>query len=286
MSAPLLRLSCCGTVAGLLLLVLWLGGCDNTITPLADEADAFFAVHGFLDAGADTQFVRVEALRPFIMSTADTLDAAVKTTHLETGTEVTWRDSLVTLDDGAQGHLFFAVFAVEAPGTYRLDVMRRDGRGTRAVTRLPDPPHLSVAAPQGDTLQLSQAVTISGLPDPPLNFAMLYRVLSPASTEVDTFSIRYGNNSQPGPQGWQLDIFLKRDQRTILQFLKRPLSDTSVSLRGLGLEVQAPSVEWRDPTGAVNIEQGIGFFGAIGRYVLPWTLPPETVSTMGFVDGQ
>jgi hypothetical protein len=50
-------------ILALLPLVL-LAACDNAIQPLVEGAQTEFSVSGYLDTAADTQFVRLESVRP------------------------------------------------------------------------------------------------------------------------------------------------------------------------------------------------------------------------------
>ncbi len=268
------------------LLLLVLAGCDNEITPLLVEPTAFFAVHGFLDSAADTQFVRVEALRGTVFTAGAPLDATVTSTHAQSGTTVTWRDSLVTLDDGGTGHLFYALFHPEAGGRYHLDVRRADGRGTRATTELPPVPTLRIDAPQGDSTSLSQQITLEGLFEPFNDLRLRYRVSPTGNQAARTLSIRYGQTGRRGPLGWDVQVFLTRDLQLVRRLIDSEFSDTTAGFFGVGVEVELPSKEWKMPDASPNIEQGQGFFGAIGRYVVEWHLDQNAVHTMGFQDLQ
>lgn len=268
-------------------LLAWSTACDDTIQPLADNPESLFAVYGFLDSSADTQFVRVEALRPTVLAMDDTparLDAEVTSTDLDTGEQIPWSDSLVVLDDGSTGHLFFAAFRPRVGGTYRLEVRRPDGRTTHATTQLPPTPDMSVSSPVGDTLNLAQRILLSNLPDRPFQVSMQYQVgRSPG--QRDTFDIAYGNIWKRLSTGWEIEIQLVRDQRIILARLDLDSMDKSVLFYGLNMVVSLLSTEW-NTTPSRNITNGEGFFGAISRTPLSWELTSDDVATIGFIDQQ
>lgn len=265
-----------------LVLALLCCGCDNTLTPFADEPEVYFGVYGYLDMAADTQFVRVNALRPNILdpTLAAPLDAVVTTTDEEQGTVVVWQDSVVTLDDGTFGHLFFARFDVRAGATYRLEVRRPDGRTTTATTNVPPAPSLDVGAVLGDVASLSQQVTLLGVPVQPWRLQMYYTVAEPGETPA-TFEILYGNAGRSTINGWQVEIFLKRDQKSILRSLNRNQTDTSVLFFGLEIEVQEPNAVWDNPA-LSQVEHGHGFFAAMSRVRIPWELTADEVEALGF----
>jgi hypothetical protein len=77
---------------------LW--GCDTEVDVLAEERDPAFALSGFLDAGADTQFVRIERLRPVQDVPDRTLSGTVESTGPDGAVRV-WSDSVLVLEGGA-----------------------------------------------------------------------------------------------------------------------------------------------------------------------------------------
>ena len=48
------------------------------------------------------------------------------------------------------------------------------------------------------------------------------------------------------------------------------------------VEIEQLSAEWQNPELSVNIENGFGFFGAIARYTLSWTLDEADLKRLGY----
>lgn len=131
-------------VAAAVLLV----GCDPTVEAFEDNGRDY-SVFGYLDASADTQFVRVEPLRDgLLIRSPDTLDAQVALTHLGTGRTVPLRDSLFRFLDGATFRNFYTTAVIEPTASYRLEIRGADGTESRAETVVPDtfPPPTVLAA--------------------------------------------------------------------------------------------------------------------------------------------
>jgi hypothetical protein len=272
-------------LAALAALVACCAACDNTITPITDDPEALFAVYGFLDTAADTQFVRVEALRATVLDPGGApLDAEVSSTDLGTGERVTWSDSIIVLDDGTMGHLFFAAFQPRVGNTYRLEIRRPDGRATQATTKIPPVPDVFVSSPMGDTLTLAQRIILKDIRDIPFHVSMQYQVgVEPEQRK--TIDISYENAGDRAATGWQIEIQLVRDRGIILGRLNRVRFDRSVLFFGLNMVVSLLSHEWQaGPT--FNITNGEGFFGAISRAELTWKLTTADVNKIGFVDQQ
>ncbi len=268
------------------LMLLSLAACDNELVPLTDDPDTVFGVYGFLDSDADTQFVRISALRSTILDLNETgsIDAVVEITNLSTGAQTVWRDSLVTLDDGSQDHLFYAPMRVVPGQRYRLEVRRSDGKSTIAEVTMPDIPQLDVRAiiaDPSDTTDWRQSVVLENLFEAPERVSVRYRVGRPMDVP-DTLSIRYEDNQiREIRSGWLVEVLYQRDRRSILRQLSRGLTDSTVVFYGLELEVRLPSPEW-EATFGINIEGGLGFFGAVTNALIPWELTPEEIKLIGF----
>lgn len=274
-------------IALLIPVLVGLWGCANQIEPVA-EGDQFFVIQGFLDADADTQFVRVEPTRTQLEQRADRpLAATVTTTDLMTGQTVTWRDSLVALDDGGTGHLFIGLFRPQAAHTYRFVVTRPDGGTTEAQTTVPAPPGLRTFAPDTTFLgQWLQDVALQGLARPPFRTNVYYRwgTVTP-SDSVEALPeqiIPYRGSGQFNGDEWIIEVRLTRD-------LFQVQGSNRLAFLGVRMEVQLLSPDWpREGEALVfsNVENGLGFLGAKGRYFVSWRVDETVLMQLGYVDRQ
>lgn len=274
------------TVYGFLVgvLVLSLAACDNTIEPFPEEPDAFFSIHGVLNTNADTQFVRVTPIRQtFVLDVDIPVSITVTSTATPSGERVTWQDSLITLQDGSPGRLFFAIMAVEASTTYQLDVTREDGATTTARTTIPDIPNPLVSLPVGDSLRLTQRVTLQGLDGPLQRLAMHYVVAKSASDPVESFKVKYDFDANIPSSSVPVIVELTRDRQLIASRLGLEPTEKTIIFKGLGLEVELWSSEWTVPTSGANIQNGVGFFGSIGHFFPTWTLSSDVIRTIGYI---
>jgi hypothetical protein len=76
--------------------------------PFAENAVGPFAIFGYLDLRADTQWVRLMPIRRNLIPTPDPIDAIVTLEHLGTGRVVMLRDSLFAFTDGKSGGVGYA----------------------------------------------------------------------------------------------------------------------------------------------------------------------------------
>lgn len=278
-SLPPLVASLCGAF-----LLFGSSACDNSIEPFPDETDAYFSIYGALNTNADTQFVRVTPIRQTFVNDTDTNPGfTVSTLALSSGQRVVWQDSLVTLEDESQAHLFFAVMQVEGGITYRLEIKRADDATTVAETTIPDTPNPLVRQPTGDSLHLTQSVTLQGVNNIPQRLAMKYLLATSETAPVEAYDIQYDVDQQSPTGSLPVLVELTRDKRIIVDRLGLRPNDKTLVFRGLEMEVELWSIEWDVPGASVNITNGVGFFGSIGHFFPTWTLSTEAIRTIGYI---
>jgi hypothetical protein len=130
-------------LAAVLVAAALAAGCDDApFEPFAENAVGPFAIFGYLDLRADTQWVRVMPIRQNLLTAPDPIDAIVTLEHLGTGRVVTLRDSLFGFTDRELGgvgyaHNFWTTEPVEPEATYRLVATRSDGAATTATVETP-----------------------------------------------------------------------------------------------------------------------------------------------------
>ncbi len=264
-----------------------LPGCDNTISPLTDDAEKVFAIHGFLDSDSDTQTVRINALTATVLAENPSLhEISIQSVDVQTSEVVTWSDSPVELFDGSIAHLFSGVFTPLFDHTYELQVWRRGEPAAKATTTIPGRPSFFASEPVGDTLQFSQVIFIEGLDAPPLHIAMRYEVSRPNENAITTVFIQYDQDGRLKVNGWEFDAYLKRDQQVVLRDIGWPTDGPAIELRSVGAFVSVQSPEWERIDNPVNLQNAHGFFGSLGRFELQWTLDSSAVGVIGFVDKQ
>lgn len=273
---------CTPRLLGILLLGVF-AACDNTVDLTAENDDLLFAVYGFLDSAADTQFVRVEPVRAAADAGPVPLAAEVTSREEATGVRTVWQDSLVQLDDGSTGTLYFALLRVHPGERHRLVVQRPDGAAMRAVTQVPPAVPLAVEAvtTEGAARDV-QRVTWEGLTRRPHRVSMHYEVAPPEGEDTVVVAIPYEQRGDPVPGGWQFTVLLSRDRETVLRQLDRSGQDSSLVLVRLRMAIDLRSDEWPPTMTPDNVERGTGFFGAVGRIDASWTLDAAATVRIGF----
>lgn len=267
-------------MAALLLMVV-AGACEAPFEPLTRTETEFFAVYGYLDANADTQFVRVSPLRPALDPASTPEGTQVHSVLMPGDARVAWQDSLVQLDDGTTGLLFFAPMRVLPARRYRLEITANGQDLTTATTLVPPAPPLRPGDVRKTAVGFLQDVTWQGVTRPPARPTLAYLVQLPGEATPDTLIVSYSENGRAGNGGWVYPLDLSGDRAEVLTRLNRNLNDTTLVLLGLHMEIEQRSEEWarEEP---VNITNGLGFFGALGRTARTWQLPREDIVDLDF----
>lgn len=129
-------------------LALTIAACDETFVPI-EPSDLQFSVFGYLDASADTQWVRVMPIRPVQVTSPEPLGLTVTLEHTGTGRVVALRDSVFrfpgTPGAGSEGiflHNFWTTEPIEPGATYRFTTAREGG--THSETNVEIPPEYDI----------------------------------------------------------------------------------------------------------------------------------------------
>jgi hypothetical protein len=265
-------------------------GCSNTVEPFSPTT-RHYAIYGFLDANADTQYVRIEATRPNPEQEDQTREdlPTVSLTNVTTNEVVFWQDSTVVLEDGSEALLFWVAYQPEAGQTYRFEVKRSDGAVSSATTRVPDFDQLEVKLPSRTSIgTYEQAVIFDNVSRRPEKITLNYEIAYEPEDDPFPITLDYNVFGVPVQDGWQINVRLTRDRERINSRLSIPpsrvllLHDVSMSIRLLSSDW--PLVESRERV--VNVENGFGFFGAAATHQIGWQLDSLVVTELGFEDVQ
>jgi len=258
-----------------------LSACDDTFAPVTENPTNFFALYGFLNSDADTQFVRVNPVRPMLDPASRPTDVRVFSTQVDTGERLPWRDSLVVLDDGTTGLLFYAPFRATRGSSYLLEVQDAAEHTTEAITEVPLP--LSVRVDSlAQPFEFIQYVTWLNQQHMPAQTTLRYTVAPSPSSPPVQITLPFSDLGRPTAGGWAFAINLSRDRTALLSQLNRPATDSSVILFDLEMEIEQRSEEWLNPNTPFNIQNGFGFWGAISTSTDTWTLAPDDLERVGF----
>lgn len=147
--------SCSSSLAACLCVVV-AAACNESFAPIA-PSELAFSVFGYLDASADTQWIRVMPIRSLKTTSRDALGATVTLEHLGTGLIIELRDSLFRFSpvlapdlgfDGVFLHNFWTLEPIEPGAAYRFSARREGKEPAEAVVEIPRDYEVEVAINQ------------------------------------------------------------------------------------------------------------------------------------------
>lgn len=274
--------------------LLSLTSCSDTFLDPFENDGRYYSLYGFIDASETVHHLRVIQVTRFaeeiLADRPDTrnFDAQVTTTDLTSGETTRWTHQLRQLSDGSYGHIFTGRFLARQGRTYRLEILRSDGKMTTAETTVPRFP---TTIPNPDRLffpyEASPDSSFSArviLPDiaSPWDMTLFYDL---QGLNVEVPYGRVGSRTADG--GWAFDVDMQRDSPLMRSFLNLGPADPLPLLHAITLQIRALDSNW-DPPGGVfdpeilaqpgvmsNVVDGYGFFGSVGLYQYTWIAPPQ-----------
>jgi hypothetical protein len=118
--------------------------CDDSFSPI-EPSGLQFSILGYLDASADTQWIRVTPIRPVAATSPDPLGARVTLQDLGTNHIIELRDSVFRFNssdpelgsDGVYIHNYWTTERIEPGASYRLSVAQDGKAPAEAVVEVP-----------------------------------------------------------------------------------------------------------------------------------------------------
>lgn len=267
---------------------LVLSSCDDAVEAVRTDGKAF-TLYGYLNPKADTQAVRVFPIDEILEAEdRDQVDGLMTSTNLETGSKVTWRDSLVTYLDNNQGHVFYSPSRVEFDTPYEVNILRSsDGAITKATTQTPPLVDDSIEIVRDTGTDIEARVLWKDAPRLQ-NVKVRYKMLVELLGEIiDTFFlVDYVAEEVVAGSDWQISLQLDDDARQIFRTLNRP-QGSRLTLCEVNIEALVTNREWNPPNGDYdpdvlvqpgifsNVENGFGFVGSGYNQTTVW-LPDST----------
>ncbi|MEX2600860.1 MAG: hypothetical protein WD355_04385 [Balneolaceae bacterium] len=144
---PPFRRTCHDFLILLFISGLLLAGCNEVFEPWQENDSYHYSIYGFLDASADTQWVRVMPVRQDLFLEPNPIDVTV-TLGKSGSEEVTvLNDSLFRYEQGTYAWNFWTTLDLEPNETYRLTATRSDGKFSFSDVTIPQDfptPYISI----------------------------------------------------------------------------------------------------------------------------------------------
>jgi hypothetical protein len=274
---------------------------ETDIDPFEGQ-DTYFTVYGYLDATTTEQELRVIPVRrtpEAILSPTDEnafIDASVSSTDLETGATVEWRHYLEPLDDESFGHIYRTTLAPRAGRSYRIDVVRADGKGSSAAVTIPvlssiSQPVIGIVNRQPGAI--SQSITLPGVTWAD-RLEVVYWLSDGGRGQLRATRDYSGAGMKDGRGGWSFTLDLTKDANEVRREAEPVLGEVlywnNLEVRVRWVDEQWPLVEgpidinvMAQPGSRTNVVNGFGFVGAVGEYVRLWDVDDSQLKAdLGF----
>lgn len=173
----------------LLFSILLLTGCDQTFQPLQENDQYYFSMYGYLDAAADTQWVRVAPTRENINAPPNPSGITVTLKHIESGETVLMNDSLYTSDNFLN---YWTTMDIENKQTYQITAEREDGKSSSVTLTTPKetPPPIVLSTTGSDQFDIFIDDTIGQLADVQVKWYVIIAPRGIMQRRTYTFSLR------------------------------------------------------------------------------------------------
>jgi hypothetical protein len=277
---------------------LLLTSCSDTMIDPFENEEKYFTIWGYIDQLSTEHEIRVIPVTRFAENIVDPnqpeaqIDAEVFSVDLFSGERRKWIHELAQLEDGTYGHVFRSRFIVSPKRTYRIEVIRSDGKMTSAETYLEamDSSSLMVRSPVSwnqDSTHAFQDVEIPGIASP-WEIQAIYRW--EGGDQASKFLIPYGRPGERSPDGaWRVRLHISDDQPKVQEHIEWAKSVGIIppggpyGLVGMGFQVRILDKNWDPPRGIFdpevlaqpgvlsNVENGYGFYGSMGLYIQEWS---------------
>ena len=257
----------------LVVAVLLLTRCDDTVLDPFIDSDLHYSIGGFLDGGVDTQFVRITPVRDSIFLSPGPLDATVKLEHLTTGQATLWHDSVFYYKAAGAtseqiAHNYWSAFPLQPLATYRLTVTQSDGQ--RSITTVTLPDSFPTPIVEGNTIKMAGITRLADV-------VVEYRMQDQLSGQIITSAVSYLRSVSPVQGELWVGVDRAGDEARInARFVIARLQVLSIKIT-----VAAAGPDWPElaeidnetlalPDVVSNIEEGVGFLGGVISKTFYW----------------
>lgn len=255
-------------------------GCDQSFEPFQENDRYAFSIYGYLDASADTQWVRVMPVRHSFLLSPDPIDVTVTLEHLDAeGETIILNDSLFYYGQNAYAWNFWTTMDLQSSQTFRLSAEDSDGNVSSATVAIPDDfpdPVIEI-----DLEYSEEYVYVNGVD----NLADVHSVhklhhhLSDVTTE---YSFSHHQDS--------VAAFARQDEHMVLlnpsearEYLEIYVEENPYTVLQREVYVAAAGPEWQFfpnldeeaialPDGISNVENGVGYVVGIISKRVPWEM--------------
>lgn len=126
-------------VALCLSILTLISSCEDTFEPFEENDKFFFTMYGYLDASADTQWVRVSPVRGTFDAPPEIPDMEVTLENLTDGSSIVMNKKLVQFGNQFNAINVWTDEKIHSGNTYRVQAINPNGMKSQVVVTVPEP---------------------------------------------------------------------------------------------------------------------------------------------------
>jgi hypothetical protein len=256
--------------------ILLLAGCEFSVDPLQENDQYHFSMYGYLDASADTQWVRVMPIRDSLFYEPKPLDATVTLTNSASGETVDMNDSLFSYVQGVYTHNFWTTVDIEPAETYRITAESTEGKEASSnveVTLPEDFPTPLVVMARDRQSDKPDRIYINGL-EKVADVQTVYHVAANSGGSTLYTVPHLKDTSRTTSGGYVAVIDREEEQQKVNNFIANPVLKKQIFVAAGGPDYpKLARIEQSVvvlPEGISNVENGVGFVGGIVSKTVPY----------------
>jgi len=263
-----------------------LTGCEESLQPFQENEQFHFTIFGYLDAAADTQWVRISPARQEFDMPAVKPDMEVTLENLANGETVVMKDTLLHLGQGFNALNVWSVMNIEPNVSYRLRAKHPYGAESRVTVTVPE----EFPTPRLFTLDLPGVETeyhlwiedLEQLADVQSRWYIRVRTASFEEKRMVAISLKQDvvRNSLGN---YSVRLFPDREMEEVKnQIFTASNPETEITFLHHQLYVAAGGPEWNEeiasmddllyslPDSFSNVEDGLGYMVGIVSTLIPF----------------
>lgn len=276
----------CFIFTGLLLII---SGCGDSFQPFQENDQYYFSIFGYLDASADTQWVRVTPARQEYNMPQEIPDMLVTLQHIESGKSVIMNDSLFVSGEGFTILNFWTTMDMEPEQTYRLKAEYPSGNTSMVMITTPEDFSTPIALEQTSyvgptTYSLYVDDSVEHLIDVRTKWYVRFYAPGFEENKLYTFSYKDTGRRIPAYGGVYSFPLKPKVERNKIEDENRALlrSGTEMEILHRQIFVASGGPEWNEdisslddvayalPGNITNVENGLGYMVGVISKTVPY----------------
>lgn len=267
-------------VISIVAISVFYNGCDQSFEPFQENDSYPFSIYGYLDASADTQWVRIMPVRISLFLSPDPLDVTVTLENLNLEIESSiLKDSLFYYGQDAYAWNFWTTMKLHPEQTYHLSVEDSDGNISSATVMMPeDFPDPVIEIDLENRQEILLITGVDNLADVHSTHE-LHHYLSDV-TSVYSFNHHQDSLSLSSQQGVHTVLLNPSEPR---DYLETYIEQNPYRVLNRQIFVASAGPEWHFfpniseeiialPDGISNVENGVGYVVGVVSKRIDWEM--------------